>query len=224
MKNIYEIKNYTNDLSILDLLSKYSAIINIHFNELIFLYKGKNLILNNIKKLNELKDNNILIFVYKLKINRNNKNNKELKDIICPECNNLAIIENNNNKISLNCLKNKHKYIDISLNCFNDIQYIDESLINCQKCENNKSYYNNFYICSNNQYICPLCLKENNKEVLDYEYRFKYCIYHSLNYISYCYTCNMNLCVKCEEEHKNHRIKSFKEIKPNEKRINEIKK
>ena len=97
----------------------------------------------------------------------------------------------------MNCLKNHHQLIDISLNCFNEIKYIDESLINCQKCENNKCYYNNFYICSNNQYICPLYLKDN-------EYRFNYCINHSLNYISYCNNCNSNLCEKCEEEHKNH--------------------
>ena len=222
MKNIYEIECKEKDLSILNLLSKYSSIINIDFNQLFFLYKGKNLILNNMKKVNELKDNNIIILVYNLKMKK--INNKELKEIICPECNNLAIINSNNNKISLDCLKNNHKLLDISLNFFNDSQYINESLINCQKCENNKCYYNKFYICSNNKYICPLCLKGYNEyKILDYEYRFKYCINHSLNYISYCNTCNINLCNKCEEEHKKHKIKSYKEIKPNEKRINEIK-
>ena len=163
----------------------FSSIINIHYNQLLFLYKGKNLILNNMKKVNELKDNNIIILVYNLKMKKINKNNKELKEIICPECNNLAIINSNDGKISLDCLKNNHKFIDISLNCFNDSQYIDESLINCQKCENNNCYYNKFYICSNNKYICPLCLKENINEykIIDYEYRFNYCINHTLNYI-----------------------------------------
>ena len=33
----------------------------------------------------------------------------------------------------------------------------------------------------------------------------------------------MNLCSKCEEEHKNHKIILFKKIKPNKKRIEEIK-
>ena len=92
MKNIYEIKNNKNDISILDLLSQYSSIININLNELLFLYKGKNLILNKIKKVNELKDNNIIILVFKLKMNKKKINNREIKDIICPECNNLAII------------------------------------------------------------------------------------------------------------------------------------
>ena len=79
--------------------------------------------------------------------------------LICPECNNLSIINNNNNNISLKCLKNNHIFTDISLKCFNDIQYIDESLINCQKYGNNKCYYNKFYICS--KYTCPLCLGNN---------------------------------------------------------------
>ena len=100
MKNIYEMKYIEKDLSILNLLSKYYSIININFNELLFLYKGKNLILNNMKEVNELKDNNINILVYNLKMKKINKNNKELKEIICPECNHLAIIKSNNNKIS----------------------------------------------------------------------------------------------------------------------------
>ena len=132
MKNIYEIKYKEKDLSIENLLFKYSSIINIHYNDLLFLHKGRKLILNNNKKVNELKDNNIIIFVNKLKTIKNN-NNKELKDIICPECNNLAIINSNNNKISLNCLEKNHKFIDLSINYFNEIEYIDESLINFYK-------------------------------------------------------------------------------------------
>ena len=212
MKNIYEMKSKEKDLSIQSLLLKYSSIINIDISELNFMYKGKILILNNNKKVNELKDNNnIIILVYNLKIKKN-KNNKELKEIICPECHNLAIINNHNNKISLNCLVNNHKFIDISINCFNDSQYINESLNNCQKCGNNKCYYNKFYICSNNKYICPLCLKHNNikYKILDCEYKFIFCINHNLNYTSYCNTCNKNLCEKCEEEHKKHKKKCLK--------------
>ena len=223
MKNIYEIKYNEKDLSIKNLLLKYSSIIDININELLFLYKGNNLALNNKKKINELKDNNIIILVYNLKIKKNNNYN-ELKEIICPECHNLAIINSNNNKISLNCLANNHKYIDISIKCFNDIQYIDESLINCQICKNNKCYYNRFYINSNNKYFCPLCLSKNKDKIIDYDYRFNYCINHNLNYILYCNTCNINLCKSCEEKHKKHKIKYYKEIKPNDRIINEIKK
>ena len=76
MKNIYEMKYNNNDLSINNLLSKYSLIININIDQLYFLYKGKNLNLKNIKELN-----NITIFVYNIKIKKN-KNNEKLKDII----------------------------------------------------------------------------------------------------------------------------------------------
>ena len=34
----------------------------------------------------------------------------------------------------------------------------------------------------------------------------------------------MNLCSKCEIEHKNHKIILLKKLKPNQKRIEEIKK
>ena len=88
MKNIYEIKYNKNDLSINNLLFKYSSIINIHINQLYFSYKGKNI--HKIKKINEL--NIITIFVYNIKIKKCENKNKEIKDIICPECKNLAII------------------------------------------------------------------------------------------------------------------------------------
>ena len=221
MKNIYEIKCREKNLSIQNLLAKYCSIINMSFNELLFLYKGKILDLNNNKKVNEFKDNNIIILVYNLKIKKKNNYNEKFKDIICPECNNLAIINSNNNKISLNCLNN-HRYSDISLNFFNDTQYIDESLINCQKCENNKCYYNRFFICSNNKYICPLCLDNNEYKTLDFDYRFNFCINHNLKYLSYCNICSMNLCEKCESEHQTHQITLFKKLKPNDQRIMEI--
>ena len=216
MKNIYEIKYNKNDLTINNLLFKYSSLINIPNDQLYFLYKSKNI--NNIKNISELND--ITIFVYNIKMKKN-KNNEELTDIICPKCKNLAIINNNNDKLSINCLNN-HKFIDLTINSFYENQYIDESLINCNKCGNNKCCYNKFYIDSNNKYICPLCSKGNNN-IIDYEYRFNICINHNKKYISYCNNCNINICEKCEEKHKKHKIINYKEIKPNEKRIKEIK-
>ena len=54
MKNIYEIKYNKNDLTINNLLCKYSSLINIPNDQLYFLYKSKNI--NNIKKISELND------------------------------------------------------------------------------------------------------------------------------------------------------------------------
>ena len=222
MRNLYEIKYNKNDISLNDLFIKYASIINIKLTQLRFFYKGKNIILNSKKKLKELKDSNIIIFVYNIKIKKNkNTNNEDLKDIICPECKNLAIINNNTDKFSLNC-HNNHKYMDLTINWFYKSQYINESLINCNKCGNNKSYYNVFYIDSNNKYFCPLC-SEGNNNIVDYEYRFKICINHKKQYVSYCKTCNINLCEECENKHKKHRIIIYKDIKPSEKRIKEVK-
>ena len=58
--------------------------------------------------------------------------------------------------------------------------------------------------------------------IIDYEYRFYICNKHNNKYISYCKNCNMNLCNKCENEHKNHKIQILREIKINNKRIEEI--
>ena len=70
MKNIYEIKYNKNELSINNMLFKYSSIININIDQFYFLYKGKNI--KNIKKIDELND--ITIKVYNIKINKNKNN------------------------------------------------------------------------------------------------------------------------------------------------------
>ena len=221
MKKKFE-KKYDQKLYLQDVFSDFSFTINIDINHFLFLYKGKRILSNNMKKISELNDNKIKIFVYNLKI-RQNKKKEELNDIICPECNSLAIINNNNDRISLNCFVNNHIFSDLKINWFNDSQYIDESSINCYICGNNKRYYNKFYICSIAKFICPLCLNDNTKHK-DLEYRFQKCLNHNLDYLSYCYSCHLNLCEKCEEEkHLNHEIKSFKQRTPNEKRIKEIK-
>ena len=212
MKNKYEIKLAGNNLTINNIINKFASILNIDIKQLYFIYKGKLLFLNNNKKINELNDNNLIIFVFNLNIKRNN-NEKELKNIICPECKKLSIINNNNDLFSINCI-NKHIFNDFTINLFLESQFIDESKIKCDKCENNKYYYNKFYICSNGKNICPLCAEIYKSEynIIDYDYRFYICIKHTNKYISYCKTCNINSCNKCENEHKNHKIQILKEI------------
>ena len=117
---------------------------------------------------------------------------------------------------------NNHKFTDLTINTFFNSQYIDETSIKCDKCNNNKNY--KFYIDSKGNKFCPLCLVNYKNDILlDYKYRFIMCTLHHKKYISYCKKCNKNLCIKCEEGHKNHKIKSYKEMKPNEKRKNELK-
>ena len=135
MKNIYEIKLTGNDMTINNLLNKFVYVLNIDIRQLYFIYKGKLLFLNNSKKINELNDNNLIIFVFNLCIKRYN-NKKEIKNIICPECKNLSIINNSNDLFSLNNCINNHIFNDLTINLFIESQYFDESKIECDKCHN----------------------------------------------------------------------------------------
>ena len=88
-----------------------------------------------------------------------------------------------------------------------------------------KYYYNKFYKCANGKNLCPLCAEIYKSEfyIIDYDYRFNICYKHTNEYISYCNNCNINLCEKCEIEHKMHKIICLKQIKLSKKRIEEIK-
>jgi len=212
MKNKYIIEN--DDIN--SLFQKYSSLINKDLNELLFFYKGK--YLNIGKNISNFK--NMIIFVFNK--NQKSNNNEKIKDIICPQCKllNSFII---NDYINEYCINN-HKYI-LSLNSFIDSQKIDESMINCNKCGNNKLYYNDLiYINKEGKYICPLCLNSDEKDIVDYKFKYYICNKHNIKYESYCNNCKINLCPKCEINHKNHKvIIIFKKIKPNNKRIEEIK-
>jgi len=212
MKNKYIIEK--DDINCI--FQKYSSLINKDLNELLFFYKGKYLNIGS----NILNFKNIIIFVFNKNLKKIN-NNEKIKDIICPECKLLSsfII---NDYINEYCRDN-HKYT-LTLNSFIDLQKIDESIINCYKCGNNKLYYNDLiYINKNEKYICPLCLNSDEKDIIDYKYKNYICNKDNKKYESYCNDCKINLCSKCEVNHKNHEIIIFKKIKPSKIRIREIK-
>ena len=208
--------------SINRVLLEFSRLININMKDLLFFYKGKKISLNK----NIIINKKTIISVFNI---RKITNNNEIPYIICPDCKNLAFLIVNNDKITINNCINKHKNIDLSINDFIKSQIIDESNIKCDICNNNKYLYGeNFYVCSCQKYICQLCItnhKLDNHNIYYYDKRFNICNKHTLNYISYCSLCNINLCQKCEEAHINHKNKIllFKKEKPNKKRINEIK-
>ena len=217
MKNKFIIENKDNNSKI---FYKYLSLINKDVNQVLFLYKGKYLNIEN--KLDIFNHDKVIIFVFN--INKKIKNNNEkIKDIICPECENLCSLNMNDNPVTINNCINQHNF-NLTLNSFIDSQKIDEYRINCYKCGNNKLFYNDLiYINSKGKYICSLCLNPNEIDVIDYKFKYYICIKHNKKYISYCNDCKINLCSKCEEEHKNHKIVIFKKIKPNKKRIEEIK-
>jgi len=194
---------------------------------LIFLYKGKN-ILENKDILNKIKNkNNIIITVIKKNIIKNN-----IENIICPECQELTFLNiNEDNIIKLdNCINNHKK--EYSINEFIENQEneeIKENKIKCDICNNDKSLYNNnFYICTCKKNICQLCIinhtKDKDHNVLYYNQKYSFCNKHLFEFISYCSLCNMNLCKNCEKEHEKHKNKIilYKKEKLDDKKKKEI--
>ena len=154
-KNIYDMIIKCND-SIENTLEEYLKLLSSEKGNLLFMYKGVNLLENKniIKKINKFKKKNIIISI----INKNKSQSlKEIENFICPECKNVAFININEDNISVNCM-NKHKS-EYSINEFIESQKIEENEIKCNICKNNKNLYkDNFYICTCNKYICQLCL------------------------------------------------------------------
>ena len=113
-------------------------------------------------------------------------------------------------------------------------QEIDYSENICFFCKNkNISYINNnsfsrCSICKMN--LCSCCnYFDNNHKLLNFNERNYIYIKHNEIYMSYCKTCEKNICIKCIKEHNfKHELFAFEEITFKEdniiKSINEIKK
>ena len=169
--------------SIIHILLEYSSIINKDMKELLFIYNGKQLSFKNDDKISYLKNNKIKIFVLNL---NNKKENKELNQILCPECKEMTILNFDEDKIVINNCINKHNNINYSINELMKNQYINE--LKCDICKNDKYLYNDkFYICSCKKYICSLCaiLHGKTHKMIEYNNRFYKCIQHNNNFISY---------------------------------------
>ena len=116
MKNKFIIENKDNNSII---FQKYSSLINKDLNQLLFLYKGKNL--NIESKLDIFNNNKNIIFVF----NKNQKkkdNNEKIKDIKCPDCSNLSSLNINDKLVIINNCINNHNY-SLTLDSF--IKYFD---------------------------------------------------------------------------------------------------
>ena len=240
--NEYVFNKIKEDLKVNDLLIKYKLVIDKELNELYFSYKSKNLKLYERKIIKEFNSNNIIINVFNLK---KNINNNELNHILCPICENLIIMNINDDKLSIDNCINNHNIGDLTINEFMNLQKINKTPIKCDICGNNLSYYHKkFFICSCKKYICPLCnqlhksenferssivenieSKDNNNEEhdkIEYIKRFSYCYKHNLEFKMYCHFCKKNLCYACEVEHSNHKRTYFKKIIPDENKIKDI--
>ena len=227
MKNEYIINIKDQQTLITEVLLNYSKILKKNINQLYFVYNGKQLSFNNNKTIKEFKKNNIKIFIFNLE-KKENKNNEKLNQIICPECENLAVAKIIEGKISIEkCIYN-HKISNLSVDLFIKLQNLKKQ-IECLKCKLNTDYYENFYLCSCNEIFCQLCKNEHLENnishyMIEYNKRFYYCIEHKKEYKSFCDNCKINMCSECEEKHEKHKNKIiiFKKIKPTEKILNEM--
>ena len=109
-------------------------------DNLIFLYDGEKVdeemtLLQQANDIDKLNKKMSIIAVDFKDIDKNIKNLKKSKNIICPECYENIRIKIQGQKISLYDCRNKHKKDDILLNQFDKTQYIDETEIICNACK-----------------------------------------------------------------------------------------
>ena len=67
-------------------------------------------------------------------------------------------------------------------------------------------------ICKIN--ICPLCKikHDNNHKIINYELKDYICSEHNEGFIEYCIKCKKDICLSCENNHKNHKTIFYKNI------------
>jgi len=188
--------------------------IEYNINNIYFTYNGNKI--NEELKIKEIineedKKRNIINIL----INENDKsqiieNKNEIKEIICPECKENILIKIEDYKINLYNCKNGHKYNNILIKELEEYEKIDISKIICNICKiNNKGniYNNEIYRCITcNNNICPLCKikHDKNHKIINYDNKNYICNRHNEIYIKYCEKCKINICMKCEKEHKEH--------------------
>ena len=197
------------DEYMLDIYKRYALEIQVDLKKLFFLYNGS-MITQEVKLENIIKnnENNINMIVNELDYEEDKEVSlKQSKDIICPICNEICIINLNDYKITFSNCKNGQRFTKIMFDEFIDFQKIDESKIICDKCEGKekikKSEVNNnlFYkCCTCNINLCPLCKEKHNKIyvkkhlIINYDNKNYICNEHGERYISHCKECNKDLC------------------------------
>ena len=220
-----------------DICEKFGIKMQADINKLIFIYGGG--IINMEIKYEELgneidKENKQKrILVYDNNTNVEEKRMIESKDVICPRCGEICMIDFREYKVILEKCRNNHEN-RIKMDEYENTQKIDENKIICKICKINnksKSYNNKFYVCGTcEKEICLLCKEKHNKDhiIMDYENKNYICNKHNEVYSAYCEKCKENLCIQCQFEHnKNDKIISYMDIKPDrdniENKLKEIK-
>ena len=145
---------------------------------------------------------------------------KKSENIICPQCKESIIISVKGYKIFLSQCKNGHKYDNLLLSQFNELQTEDISQILCGICKKSKSqtFENKMSFCFDCKInICNLCISihDNNHNIIEYEKKNYICENDGEHFTSYCQTCKKNLCVSCENDHSQHEVIPFSKLMKN---------
>ena len=202
-----------------DIFPRFLTKINKSISEVFFIYDGT--ILKEELKLEEInnKDNEIQILVSDCECDTPIKPKLiQSKDIICPECGEICLINIEDYKMSLNGCNNKHCKENILLDEYTNLQLIDESETKCDSCNVSKTeiFSNKLYMCCKCKInLCPICKLSHNSEhnLIDYDLKNYICKIHGENFILYCKECNKNLCELCQTEHdKNHKYNFLNEL------------
>jgi len=206
-----------------NIFKNYAERIGQTIEKLMFLYNGD--LINSRKTLEELcqDKNNIKLLVFELETEEeDNESIIKSRNIICPICKELCLINFKDYKIFFSNCRNNHKLSNILFNELNDFLKINEAKILCDKCNNKKSETNNkqFYKCMNCYInLCPLCKlnhAKNNKNhiILDFDLKNYYCNEHQERYIYYCEKCKEDFCDSCRY-HNMHKISFLFELAKN---------
>ena len=145
----------------------------------------------------------------------------ENNDFRCPENKcylipEIKFIEDNNNiKICCECEKKHLKKLEMSQFRKN----YHQSDINSVQCDNYHNKNADFFCFNCQKFECKDCNERNHKafnskiSINDYDTN---CYKHLSPFSSFCTQCKINLCRKCENEHKEHKLILLDDIKIND--------
>ena len=192
-------------------------------NNLYYLYNGTkiNYELTFNEQANDFDKNRKKMNIIVTKNEEDDNSSKEVisKDVVCPKCKEITLIDINNFQINFHDCKNNHNINKISLIEYEQTQKINLNKIICNICNiNNKgiTHNNEFYICNTcNKTMCPLCKSNHDKNhiIINYDYKNYRCKKHNdEKFTKYCKTCKNDICMVCEDEHENHNFIEYRKI------------
>ena len=203
-----------NDDKMKDIIAKFLSKSGQTKNSVFFLYNGRiindELVFNKCANSLDRSRNYMNVIVLESQgLNDESVNLIKSKYIICPKCNKHAYISIKDFKLSIVDCESDHKTRNLQINEFSKTQYVDQSKIKCDKCQNSKSGApnNKFFVCNTcKKNLCPRCKNEHDnshlEHIKDYDENQFYCKIHNKPYVCYCSDCKIDLCDICQKEHK----------------------